>query len=209
MLKNEEISISEIYNLESIINYYIGKKTSAAFGMMLCDEVEFTTKTYFKDIIPFNQEFPPSNEIVLCSTFLKGEGDIRFRILYTLTENDAKQLAAKLLCTESVNEINDLSESSIKEVGNIMTGSFFNAICDETDFKIDLSTPDFIMGSITDAMKPIKDSIKDIHSLITTDVVLKPKNNQIKLRMVIMQEINDAKQLLQCYDILTSKINCK
>jgi len=201
-----EFSESDLEKLKSIINYYIGLKTSAAFSSLLGEKVEYKTKIYYKNLAPYETDYPPSNEIILCSTFLTGEGDIKFRILYTLIEEHAKKLAAKLLCLESLKELNEISQSSIKEVGNILTGSFFNAVCDGTNFKIDLSTPDFTMGSLDEAFTPIKKSIRNIEDMVTADVVLESKSEEIKLRMIIIQEKNDAKKLLSQYMLLAPKI---
>jgi len=201
-----EFSESDLEKLKSIINYYIGLKTSAAFSSLLGDKVEYETKIYYKNLAPYETDYPPSNEIILCSTFLTGEGDIKFRILYTLIEEHAKKLAAKLLCLESLKELNEISQSSIKEVGNILTGSFFNAVCDGTNFQIDLSTPDFTMGSLDEAFTPIKKSIRNIEDMVTADVVLESKSKEIKLRMIIIQEKDDAKKLLSQYMLLAPKI---
>ena len=204
---NNEFSELDLKKLKSIINYYIGLKTSTAFSSLLGEKVNYETKIYYKKLAPYNVDYPPSNEIILCSTFLTGEGDIKFRILYTLVEEHAKKLAAKLLCMESIKELNEISQSSIKEVGNILTGSFFNAVCDGTDFRIELSTPDFTIGSLDKALTPIRKSIENIEEMVTADVVL--ESNEIKLRMIIIQEKNDAKMLLSQYMLLAPKIKNK
>ena len=197
----------DIGKIHEIIDYYIGSKTSGALSMMLNDEVSFESRILYQDIFDKQKDFPPANEIVLCSTFLKGEGDVEFKILYTLTEKNAKSLAAKLLMMENIEEINELSSSSIQEVANILTGSFFNAVTENTDFKIDLSTPDFILGSMDEAMKKIKEEMGVMNNLIVSDVLLKATKSEINLRMIIVQQPKDAQTILEQYKFLDKKIN--
>ena len=62
------------------------------------------------------------------------------------------------------------------------------------------------MGSFDEVFTPIKKSIMNIEDMVTADVVLESKSKEIKLRMIIIQEKNDAKKLLSQYALLAPKI---
>jgi len=205
-MPNVVLNEYEIKKFTDIINYYIGKKTAGAFSTMLNERVEYTIQVFYDKINPVKDIFPPSNEIILCTTYLTGDGDIHFKILYTLTELDAKKLAGILLCKDTIIELDELSGSSIKELGNIMTGSFFNSVCDGTEFKIDLSIPYFIIGTSDIALKPAKDLLKNKNDLVIADVPLKAQNSELNLRMIIIIEPEDVKKLLTSYEFVSSNI---
>jgi chemotaxis protein CheC len=83
-------------------------------------------------------------ELVSCVS-LKLEGDIRGIVLYIFNEASTYGLVDMLMGLEdgTTFELDDMAASTIKEIGNILTGSFISAIGDFTNLKVYPSTPIF------------------------------------------------------------------
>jgi len=78
-----------------------------------------------------------------------------------------------------------------------MTGSFFNAMADGTGFRVELSTPDFNR----DELEPlVSTSAQDLNlpadSAVIADVQFTGKHSEIKIHMIIIQDPDNAKNLL-------------
>jgi chemotaxis protein CheC len=82
-------------------------------------------------------------------------GDVKGRIFFLLPPDDAKFLAGSLLSRpkESIDFNDEMFRSSLKEVCNILGGSYVSALADMTKFKIYISTPSMaidMIGAILD-----------------------------------------------------------
>lgn len=195
-MATKSLNQTELYSLEGILNSYVAQKTAIALSSLLGETVSHDLKkTHMKTSKIENLE-KFVNDLVLCTVFLHGGGDIRLGILYSIQENDAKQIAAKLLCMEKVESLDDMGKSAISEVGNIMSGSFFNALADNTGLKIDLSTPDFALTSVSSMMEPHASEFLCPVSDIATEVELKGTDSGICIHMLIIQDHDNARKLL-------------
>ncbi|MDE2590196.1 MAG: chemotaxis protein CheC [Patescibacteria group bacterium] len=187
---------TELCSLENILSTYVTQKTSIALSSLLGESVSHhITKTH-TEVSKIENLKNFANELVLCSVFLYGGGDIRLGILYSIPEDDAKQIAAKLLCMEKVDSLDDLGKSAISEVGNIMSGSFFNALYDHTGLKVDLSTPDFAMTSISALLEPHASGFLCPIRDILTEIELIGANSGLRVHMLIIQDHDNARKLL-------------
>jgi chemotaxis protein CheC len=138
----------------------------------------------------------PSNEIKMCSVRLNGKGDLHIELLYTTKLYHAVKIASKLLGTE-VYEIDEMSTSALQEVANILTGSFFNALSENTGFRVDLSTPTFKEGGLHDLiLEPAKEVINPTNDAVITDVVLSGKNSGTEIHMIVIQHPEHARKLI-------------
>jgi chemotaxis protein CheC len=133
----------------------------------------------------------------MCGVRINGKGDTHIEICYTIKLKHAKKIAAKLLDEKNISEIDEMGTSAIQEVANIMTGSFFNAIAHGTGFRVELSTPDFNKGELEPLVNTsVKDLSLPVDSTVIADVQLCGKNSGIKIHMIIMQDPDNAKKLL-------------
>ena len=187
---------TELCSLENILNSYIAQKTAIALSSLLGEDVAHNIKKTHTETSKIVNLQNSSNDLALCSVFLHGGGDVRLGILYSIHENDAKQIAAKLLCMEKVDFLDEVGKSAISEVGNIMSGSFFNALCDHTGLKIDLSTPGFALTSISALMEPHASEFLCPISDIATEVELTGANSGICIHMLIIQDHDNARKIL-------------
>jgi len=81
--------------------------------------------------------------------------DIEGMMLFILEEKFAGDIVNILFKSDSANfdNLDEISISTLKEVANIMAGTYLNAISSMTDFRIELSVPYFtvdMLGAIMD-----------------------------------------------------------
>jgi len=195
-MTTETLNKTELCSLEHVLSSYITQKTSSALSSLLGESVSHTIKKTHTKISKIGDLKDFVKEMVLCSVFLHGGGDVRLGILYSIPEIDAKQIAAKLLCTEKIDSLDDLGKSAISEVGNIMSGSFFNALSDHTGLKVDLSTPDFAMTSISALLEPHASGFLCEINDIVTEIELTGVSSNVRVHMLIIQDHDNARKLL-------------
>lgn len=195
-MEKVQLSHNEMEKLRGVLDLFITKKTSIALSSLLGESVKHSVVVKDSHVSEIEKNYINSKEFLLCSIFLKGEGEIRIGILYTVKVEDAKKIAAKLLCTDKIEHLNELEKSSIVEVGNIMSGSFFNALSEQTGLKIDLSTPGFAITSITEFLHPHAAEFINPADDIVSYVELEGVNSGLKLIMHIIQNSENAKKLL-------------
>lgn len=186
----------ELNVLEGVLDSYITQKTSVALSTLLGESVTHVVKQTHVEVSKINNMDKVVKEIVACSVFLHGGGDIRLGILYTIPEQSAKEIAAKLMCIDKIDLLDDLSKSAISEVGNIMSGSFFNALADHTGLKVELSTPDFAMTSLAALLEPHASEFVCPTSDMVTEVEFTGKDSGLLLHMLIIQDYDNARKLL-------------
>lgn len=83
-------------------------------------------------------------EQIMAGIYQAVEGDITGSIMFLLEENSARILVAKLMGLEKVHEgeFTEMEISALKEIGNIITGSYLSSLSTLTNLKIISSIPD-------------------------------------------------------------------
>lgn len=193
-----KLNSQEIEKLTTTFDEYIASKTSAALSILFSEPITHKIEVLERGISTIRELNIPKDEIMMCGVRLNGKGDTHLEICYTIKLKHAKKIAAKLLEEADISEIDEMGTSAIQEVANIMTGSFFNAIAHGTGFRVELSTPDFNK----DELEPlIHTSAQDLNhpvdSAVIADVQLSGKNSGIKIHMIIIQDPDNAKKLLE------------
>ncbi|MBQ3517316.1 MAG: chemotaxis protein CheC [Lachnospiraceae bacterium] len=81
-------------------------------------------------------------EQIMAGIYLMVEGDITGSILFLLNKESARKLIAKLMGTETVGEdLSEIEQSALKEIGNIITASYLNSLSMLTQLVIYPSVP--------------------------------------------------------------------
>lgn len=82
-------------------------------------------------------------ETILVGILLSLNGDVRGMMMFLLNKEFAHTVLNTLLGTDfsELSNLDDMSQSAILEVGNIMAASYVNAIASLTNLKIDISVP--------------------------------------------------------------------
>lgn len=142
-----EISLDEMSNeyfdvLRELGNIGAGNATTALAQMMQCKIDMAVPKV---QLLEFKElgEAMVGEETVMAGIYLGIAGDIKGSIMFLLEKNAAKHLVGKLMGVQS--EGDDFSEmefSALKEVGNIITGSYLNSLSSITNLVIYPSVPE-------------------------------------------------------------------
>ncbi|NFH79994.1 chemotaxis protein CheX [Clostridium botulinum] len=75
-------------------------------------------------------------------------GDIKGNIIYTMNEDDAKKIASAMMMGMPVDEFNELAQSAISELVNMLTANASTNFSNN-DVNVDISTPTLIHGKFT------------------------------------------------------------
>lgn len=197
MSEKINLNSNEVENFTKIINDYIASQTSSSLSKLLAEPIDYKVMILDKRFFnPKNIKLSP-DEIQMCGVRLRGKGDIHIEICYAIKMKYAKQIAAKLLGQDEIIEIDEMGTSAIQEVANILTGSFFNAMSSGTGFRVDLSTPDYLQSDMESLVKKsAQDVISAIDSAIIADAELVGEKSGIRIHMIIIQNSNDARKIL-------------
>jgi chemotaxis protein CheX len=72
-------------------------------------------------------------------------GDVKGNVVYTATVENAKKIASTMMMGMPVNELNEMSQSALSELANMLTANA--ATCfSNIGIEIDISTPTLIYG---------------------------------------------------------------
>ncbi len=187
---------TELEKLTGTFNDYITNKTCAALSTLLSEPVEHKLVTLGNGTNLNENSCLPSGTIKMCSVRLNGKGDLHIELLFTTELAHGIKIASKLLGSE-VSEIDEMGTSALQEVSNILTGSFFNALSENTGFKVDLSTPVFKEGDLENLiLEPACDVVNPTNDAIITDAILSGKDTGTEIHMLIIQHPEHARKLI-------------
>ncbi len=144
---NENISIEEVSEqyydvLKEIGNIGAGNATTALAQLLQC-KVDMQVPQV--KLLEFNQVGTEmgGEEQIMAGIYLKVEGDITGSIMFLLEKESARHLVSKLMGMElEGDDFSEMEISALKEIGNIITGSYLNALSTMTNLKIFPSVPD-------------------------------------------------------------------
>lgn len=142
----DSITSMELDVLREIGNIGAGNATTA-LAQMLQRKIDMSVPT--ADLIEFKHlgETIGGEETVMAGVYMTVKGDITGSMMFLLKKESARRLTSQLLF-RSVDDIDPDAEfdemeiSAMKEIGNIMTGSYLNSMSDLTRLKIYPSVPD-------------------------------------------------------------------
>lgn len=155
MAEGELISNVHMDALQEISNIGLGN-AATALAELLNKRVEIDVpKARFLD---FEQVYALTGgieEVVSCVN-LSLEGDIPGTVMFMFSEESTYNLIDMLMGQElgTTSALDDMGVSAISEIGNVLTGSFINAIGGMTGLKMNTSVPMFafdMLGAILSA----------------------------------------------------------
>ncbi len=137
----EEMSTTYYDVLKEIGNIGAGNATTA-LASLLQSKVDMKVPNVmmldFKDV----GDLLGGAEQEMVAAYLGVEGDITGSILFLITKETALMVAGKLLGDYCSGELGEMERSAVKEVSNIITGSYLNALATLTNLCIYPSVPD-------------------------------------------------------------------
>ena len=131
--------------LKEIGNIGAGNATTA-LAQMLGTKVDMSVPKVslleFKDV----GEIVGGEELIMVGILLGVEGDITGSIMFMIEKEGARHLTNKLMmgmgASQPGEDFNEMELSALREVGNIITGAYLNALSGLTNLCIYPSTPD-------------------------------------------------------------------
>lgn len=193
------ITEQELHQISEIFYKCISTKTVDALSVILGEPVQYKIgKTVLLDITELDELTPAFSEAVnMSAVYLKQTGDINVGVLYYMPEKDGKKFAAKLLGKKNLGAFTKLSKSSLSETGNILSGSFFNALSNEQDCKTSSDVPGFAVDTFRSLLEfPAMDIGIETQSLVACTAEFFTSSD-LKMRMLIILDPLNAKKLLE------------
>ena len=135
--------VSEVYFdvLKEIGNIGAGNATTALAQLLQCKvdmKVPQVKLLQFKEL----GSLMGGEDQVMIGIYLAVEGDITGSIMFIMTNDTGKHLTEKLMGMKSdSDQFNEMELSALREVGNIITGSYLNSLSMMTNLKIYPSVP--------------------------------------------------------------------
>lgn len=144
--------INDLNNLQIDVLREIGNigagNAATALAKMLNKKVDMDVPRVkimeFKDV----SETLGSAESIVAGILLKVEGDLTGNIMFILQMRDAAMLVNMLMerpLDQEIEEFSEMEISALKEIGNILAGSYLSALSTLTNLKIMPSVPDLAM----------------------------------------------------------------
>lgn len=190
---------SDLDQLSEIFNKCLSTKTVESLSTILGESFDYKIgKTKLLSISELDELIPAfSDSVDMSAVYLRQTGDIDVGILYYMPEKDGKKFAAKLLGLKKVGTFSKLSKSSLSETGNILSGSFFNALSIEKHCKTTSAIPGFAIDTFRSLLEiPATDIGIETQSLVACDVEFRSQSD-LRLRMLIILDPINAKKLLE------------
>lgn len=196
------ITDSDLEQLSEIFNKCISTKTIESLSTIVGESFDYKIgKTRLLDISELDELTPAfSDSINMSAVYLKQTGDIDVAVLYYMPEKDGKRFAAKLLGLKKLGVFSKLSKSSLSETGNILSGSFFNALYNEKHCKTTSDIPGFAIDTFRSLLEiPASDIGIETQSLIACNAEFNSQSD-LRLRMLIILDPINAKKLLDTHN---------
>lgn len=137
----ENMSTTYYDVLKELGNIGAGNATTALAQMLQCKvdmKVPQVKVLDFKDV----GALLGGEEQEMAGVYLAVDGDITGSILFLVKKDIALHLVKKLMGDMASNEFGEMERSAMKEISNIITGSYLNALSTMTNLTIFPSVPD-------------------------------------------------------------------
>ena len=161
--------------LREIGNIGTGNATTALSQMLNC-KVDMNVPQV--KLLEFSHagELMGGEELIMAGIYLGVQGEIKGSILFLLEKESAQKLVERLLGTPSSgDELSEMEQSALKEIGNIITASYLNSLSTLTNLVIYpsvpalsvdmagaiLSVPAIVFGTIADKLLLIQTQFFD------------------------------------------------
>ena len=193
------VTQDDLGRLSKIFSKCVSTKTVEALGVLLGEQIQCKIgKTEMLDITELNQLTPAfADSEIMSAVYLKQTGDINVGVLYYMPEKDGKKFAARLLGKKKLDSFTKLSKSSLSETGNILSGSFFNALANDQGCNTSADIPGFAVDTFMSILEfPAMEIGIETQSLIACTAEFSSSGG-LKLRMLMILDPLNAKKLLE------------
>lgn len=193
------VTENDLNRLTEIFSNCVSTSTAKAFETLVGEQTQFKIgKTQLLDITELDHLTPAfSDSINMSAVYLKQSGDIDVGVLYYMPDKDGKRFAAKLLGKTRLDSFTKLSKSSLSETGNILSGSFFNALANDQGCKTSADIPGFAVDTFMSILEiPAMEIGIETQSLVACTAEFSSASG-LKLRMLMILDPLNVKKLLE------------
>ncbi|MGG7176607.1 chemotaxis protein CheC [Clostridium paraputrificum] len=136
-MEQKQFTPIQLDALKEVSNIGAGN-AATALSIMLGKKIDMTVPAI--NIIKFDELFNSVGEEEVAGTIVRVLGDIPGNILIVFKSQIAKEIVAMLTGVRE-DEISELGNSALCEIGNILSGSYMNAIAEFTGLHVVPSVP--------------------------------------------------------------------
>lgn len=197
--KFEELSAVELDCLKEIGNIGSGSAASA-----LADMLGKNIKMRVPNVRVMDYEHVIDEmggpEKVITGLLVRLNGDINGMIMFLLEESFAKLVLSSFLAAEDVSlvSLSDLEMSAIKEMGNIMAGSYLQALASLTGMYLDMSVPSMTIDMLGAIMSvPIIEFAEVGDKVLFIDDGFMVDSVDIKSNIILIPEMSSLNTLMK------------
>ncbi len=175
---------------------------ATALASMLSQKVDM--KVPRVELLDFKElgEAMGGEEQIMAGIYLRIEGDLQGSIMFLLEEKSAYTLVGRLMGTQ-VTELDEMAQSALKEIGNIITGSYLNSLSTMTNLTITESVPDLAVdmaGAILSVPAIEFGMVGDKMLLIQTAFT---DDEEINGFFILVPDLPSYSKLLQALGVMT------
>jgi len=139
-------------------------------------------------------------ETLLVGILLSLSGDVQGMMMFLLNKEFAHTVLNSLLGTDycEMSSLDDMSQSAILEVGNIMAASYVNAIASLTNLRIDISVPNMcfdMVGAIMSVPAIYYANISD--KIILIEDEFGHVNRDMSSHILLIPEVESLQKIME------------
>jgi len=178
--------------LKEIISIASGH-AATSLSLMLRRKVDITVPNILVENLVIVPEILGGREKVVTGIHFSVDGQINGSCLMMFSQSESLKLV-KMLTGQKVTDILNLDEmgkSALKELGNIITGSYLRVLAQELKIKIKYSVPGFVndmLGAILEQLLAPLSQMTQYAILIESEFVIKKEIHRGKLIIIMSQE---------------------
>ena len=127
--------------LKELGNIGAGNATTALAQLLQC---KVDMKVPQVKLLDFNElgDMMGGADQIMAGIYLCVEGDITGSIMFLAEKDTARHLVSKLMAMDLGEDLGEMEQSALKEIGNIITGAYLNSLSTLTNLCIYPSVPD-------------------------------------------------------------------
>lgn len=199
MSKTPELSDIHMDALREISNIGMGNAITSLAQMVnrrINMSVPLATFTSFEETV---QMTGGPEELVACVS-VRLSGDVPGLVLFVLNSQSTLKLVDMLMGLDpgTINDLDEMGESAVKEVGNVLTGSFISAINSLTSLDIKSAVPMFaydMLGAILTSLMVASGRTEDQVLVIETRLFQEQEEANINGHFFLFTEPGSIERL--------------
>lgn len=183
--------------LRELGNIGAGNATTALSAMLGDRKLEMVVPSVVVLSLPETMELLGGPEAPVAGIYISVSGDISGHMALLLPQTSALELVHQLMGV-SGGQLDEMGRSVLQEVGNIVVGSYLNALSDMTGFKLMPSVPALAIdmaGAIWGAILAGAQITEDLITVIKTDFI--SEGRQVEGHILLLPGKDEFRKFFQ------------